>query len=336
MSITVVGIDIGKNCFHLHALHDDGEKVTRKKLSRSKLYSFMAQLDNTNVVMETCGGAHFLARKFREYGHAVRLISPQFVKPFLKSHKTDYNDTEAITEAASRPGMRFVTIKTSEQQSLQLLHRFRQRMVAQRTALVNETRGALLEFGITIPCGISHLRAQLPRVIEDADNGLPVDTRDLLSGLLKDLEQLDERIKECDDQIARAADKEATCQRLMTIVGVGPITATALHAAIGDGKQFKNGRQLAAWLGLTPRQYTTGGKPRLPGISKKGDRYLRTLLIHCARAVLCRVKREDDRCKRWVKQLESRSHKNVATVGLANKLSRIAWAIITKGQVYQA
>lgn len=336
MSIAVIGIDIGKNCFHLHIVYDGDPKPKRKKLTRNSLYEYIAQLSPCILAMEACGGAHHLARKFISQGHSVKLISPQFVKPFLKSNKNDYNDAEAIAEAACRPSMRFVTVKSEEQQSLQLTHRFRQKLVRQRTALINEVRGALLEVGITLAQGAHKVRGYLPGILADAENSLCQSLRALLAQLYEDIKYLDGRIAEYDQSIEEAAESEADCQRLITVPGIGSLTAVALHAAVGDAKQFKSGREMSAWIGLTPRQYSTGGKPKLSGISKRGDRYLRTLLIHCARSIICRLKDESNHCKQWALALKSRSNLNVAVVALANKLARIAWAVITKGECYKA
>ncbi|WP_422469172.1 IS110 family transposase, partial [Endozoicomonas sp. ALC013] len=247
-----------------------------------------------------------------------------------------YNDAEAITEAASRPSMRFVPVKTSEQQAWQLLHRYRQQAVDQRTALVNQIRGSLLEEGIVVAQGIGKVRAQLPRILEDAENGLHSLTRELLHGLSEELVRLDQRIQQYDQKIQELACNDNICRRLMTMPGIGAIIATALRAAIGDATYFHSGRHLAAWMGLVPRQHSTGGKSVLLGISKRGDKYLRTLLIHGARSVLHCLKNQDDRCKKWVSQLNERSNHNVATVGLANKMARIVWVIMTRNEVYKA
>ncbi len=336
MTISVLGIDIGKNNFHLFGVDDQGSKVIRKKLSRKNLLEYVANLEPCIIAMEACGGAHYLARLFKNYGHTVKLISPQFVKPYVKTNKNDYNDAEAIAEAASRPSMRFVPVKTSEQQAWQLLHRYRQQAVDQRTALVNQIRGSLLEEGIVVAQGIGKVRAQLPRILEDAENGLHSLTRELLHGLSEELASLDKRIQQYDQKIQELAENDDECRRMMTMPGIGAITATALKAAVGDATYFKSGRHLAAWLGLVPRQHSTGGKSVLLGISKRGDKYLRTLLIHGARSVLHCLKNKDDRCKKWVSQLNERSNHNVAAVGLANKMARIVWVIMTRNEVYKA
>ncbi|WP_448217220.1 IS110 family transposase [Endozoicomonas sp. 2B-B] len=336
MCVSVLGIDIGKNSFHLFGIDRKGNRLIKKKLSRKNLLEYIANLEPCLIAMEACGGSHYLARLFQKQGHNVKLIAPQFVKPYVKSNKNDYNDAEAICEAATRPTMRFVAIKTSEQQAWQMLHRYRQQSIEQRTALVNQIRGALLEEGIVVAQGIGKLRAQLPRLLENAENGLHPLSRSLLYGLSEELSNLDKRIREYDQKIHEIASQDDVCIRLMTIPGIGALIATALKAAISNPKNFKSGRELSAWLGLVPRQYSTGGKPKLLGISKRGDKYLRTLLIHGARSVLCVLKNTDDRCKKWAVQLNARTNHNVATVGLANKIARIIWVIMAKGEVYKA
>ena len=335
MSISVLGIDVGKNNFHLFDSATSSNKTARKKMPRHKLLEYIATLEPRTIAMEACAGAHFLARTFEAHGHTVKLIAPQYVKPFVKTNKNDYNDAEAISEAAMRPNMHFVPIKSSEQQSIQLLHRVRSGAVKQRTEIVNEARAALLEEGITIAQGIEKVRSQLPRILEDADNGLCRRMRALIADLYGRIQTLDECIKDYDRQVIELAETDEDCQRLQTIPGIGPLTATAIKMAMGKAENFTSGRHFAAWLGLVPRQVSTGGKPRLLGISKCGNPYLRTLLIHGARAVLYCVKNESDKCKKWVTQLNHRKHGSVATVGLANKLARIAWALMNNRAVYK-
>ncbi len=263
-------------------------------------------------------------------GHTVKLMAPQFVKPYVKSNKNDANDAEAICEAVARPTMRFVAIKTIEQQDIQAVHRIRSELVQQRTAKVNQIRGLLGEYGLVVGQRIDVLRKALPLILEDAENGLTVDFRTLLEGLQQDLITLDQRVDDMDKKIKLLASSNEDAKRLQQIPGIGPITATALISAIGDGKQFKRGRGLAAWLGLTPRQHSSGGKDRLLGISKRGDAYLRTLLIHGARAVLKVVGNKEDPRSRWIQNLCGRRNKNIAAVALANKNARIVWALLTK------
>jgi len=328
-TIKVLGIDLAKNTFHLHGVGAHGKVVMRKKLSRSKLAAFMANLPPCLVGMEACGGSHDWARKFRAMGHDVRLMSPQFVKPYVKSNKNDMADAEAICEAVGRPSMRFVPIKG------QSLHRAREQAVKNRTAQANQIRGLLMEYGIVQAKGIASLRKALPEILEDADNSLSDMFRELLCGLHDELRRLDERIAAYDTQIKVLSAQSESCKRLMTIPGVGPMTATALAAAVGDAKAFASGREMSAWLGLVPRQHSTGGKPKLLGISKRGDTYLRKLLIHGARSALRFADRKQDRRSRWVVAVETRRGSNIAAVALANKTVRAAWVLLSRSEEYE-
>jgi len=334
--IKVVGIDLAKSIFHLHGVDMHGKVVMRRKLSRDKLTTLMSRLTPCLVGMEACGGSHDWARKLMSMGHDVRLMSPQFVKPYVKSNKNDMVDAEAICEAVQRPNMRFVPIKGVEQQDIQSLHRARSLAVSHRTALVNQMRGLLLEYGMPVVKGVASLRKALPEMLEDADNGLTPMFRGLLSGLQDELHRLNERIAAYDMQIKCLSEQSDACRRLMTIPGVGPMTATALVAAVADAKVFKSGREMSAWLGLVPRQHSTGGKPKLLGISKRGDTYLRKLLIHGARAALRFADRKQDRRSRWVVELEVRRGRNIAAVALANKTVRTAWVLLCGSEEYKA
>jgi len=287
------------------------------------------------VGMEACGGAHYWARKFEELGHEVHLMAPQFVKPYVKSNKHDAADAEAICEAVQRPGMRFVPIKQAEQQDLQSLHRARSLAVAQRTAQVNQIRGLLLEYGIEIAPGRHHVRQSLPAIMEDGENGLSIEFRELLFMLYEQVVYWDERVGGFDRKLEHISQHNKWCIILMTIPGIGPKVATALVAAVGDAREFSNGREMAAWLGLVPRQHSTAGKARLLGISKRGDSYLRTLLIHGARSVVRFAANKTDRRSRWISALEQRRGRNITAVALANKNVRTAWALLTTGQAYQ-
>jgi transposase len=285
--------------------------------------------------MEACGSAHHWARLFRTFGHEVRLIAPQFVKPYVKSNKNDAADAEAICEAAQRPGMRFVAVKTVEQQDIQAIHRMRSLAVQQRTAQINQIRGLLLEYGLEVAQGRAAIQRRLPEILEDADNGLSERFRAEVHELAEELRHLNERVAHYDEQIEQIAQGDAQARALMTIPGLGAKGATALLAAVGEDPQLlKNGRGLAAWLGLVPRQHSTGGRERLLGISKRGDVYLRNLLIHGARAVLRCVERKEDRTSRWATALKARRHTNVAVVAMANKIARIAYAVIVTGKPY--
>lgn len=337
MKITVLGIDRAKNVFQLHGIDEQGNVVVRKQLVRSRLLAFVAQLAPCRIGMEACQGAHHWAREMRKLGHDVRLMSPQFVTPYRKSHKNDPNDAAAICEAVSRPHMRFVPIKEVEHQDIQALPRARQLLIKQRTALCNQIRGLLSEYGIVVAQGVHRLRKSLPALLEDAEHGLTLLSRELFQVLYQQLVWLDERIEVMDHKLLQVFSTTEACQRVAKIEGVGPMIATALYAAVPQADVFHNGRHLAAWLGLVPRQHSTGGKSRLLGISKRGDRYLRTLLIHGARAVVYRWKDKlhPSPRARWLQQLIARRGINRATVALANKIARVAWVLLRKGVTYQ-
>ena len=335
MKLHTIGIDLGKTVFHLVGLNLRGEVVVRKKFSRKQLLHYTANLHVDLIGMEACGGAHFLGRALREQGHEVRLMPAQYVKPFVKTNKNDFIDAEAIAEAVTRPRMRFVPIKTDDQLDMQSLHRVRERWVMRRTAIVNQVRGLLLERGITLPKGRSHLDAALPRILEDAELNFSGALRTLLSQLKLELDQMAMRIGEADAVLNKTARENADCQRLLAIPGLGPVTATALIAAIGNGAAFHNGRGFAAWMGIVPGEYSTGGKQKLLGISKRGNPYLRRLFIQGARAVLQQSTKQTSGLRAWLAQLSARTHPNVAAVALANKLARMAWAVLAKNEPYR-
>jgi transposase len=330
MNIKRIGIDLAKQVFQVHGVDNQEKAVLRKQLRRTQMLDFFKKLPPCLIGMEACGSAHYWGRELQKQGHTVKLMAPQFVKPYVKSNKNDANDAEAICEAVARPSMRFVAIKTIAQQDIQAIHRIRSELVQQRTAKGNQIRGLLAEYGLVVGRRVDVLRTALPLLLEDAENGLTIDFRALLEGLRQDLIKLGERVDEMDKKIKLLASNNTEAKRLLQIPGIGPITATALVCAIGDGKQFKRGRDLAAWLGLTPRQHSSGGKDRLLGISKRGDAYLRTLLIHGARAVLRVSGDKDDPRSRWLQNLCGRRNKNIAAVALANKNARIVWALLTK------
>jgi transposase len=337
MKANRVGVDLAKNVFQVHGVDAKEQVVWRRQLPRGRwLEAVCERLEpGAEVGMEACSGAHHWARELQTRGYRVKLLAPQFVKPYVKSNKTDRNDAEAICEAMSRPGMRFVEVKSVAQQDIQAVHRVRSELVAQRTAKASQIRGLVAEYGLVVPAGLPRLRAALPGWLEDAENGLSERFRRLLFGLWSDLRGLCQRVSELDDEIAAIAKSDPVAQRLQQLRGVGPVTATALAAAVGSGAQFRRGRDLAVWLGLTPRQHSSGGKVRLLGISKRGDPYLRRLLVHGARAVIQYAKDRDDPLSQWVTRLAARRHVNVATVALANKTARIAWAMIRTGEDYQ-
>lgn len=335
MNITRIGIDLAKQVFQLHGVDLHGKVLVRKRLRRAQMLGYFGKLTPCLIGMEACGSAHYWARELSRLGHEVRLMAPQFVKPYVKRGKNDANDAEALCEAVSRPCMRFVTVKTVEQQAMQAEHRIRARLVKTRSALSNEIRGLLAEFGIVVPTSLGQLRRALPELLEDGENGLPGHFRRLLAELAEELRSLDERLKLYDLRLATHAREDDRVKRLLAVEGIGPVSASALVAAVGDGGQFGKGRDLAAWLGLTPREHSSGGKQRLGGISKQGDKYVRMLLIHGARAALNAAANKTDRRSRWVVSLAARRNKNIATVALANKNARIAWAILSRGEDYR-
>ena len=328
MKITTVGLDLAKSVFQVHGVDVRGKAVLRKQLKRSEMATFFANLPSCLIGMEACSSAHHWARKLMALGHEVRLMAPQFVKPYVKTNKNDRNDAEAICEAVARPNMRFVPVKTSEQQTVLALHRARAAYVKARTAQANQMRGLLSEFGIILPAGIAHLYRQVPDILADGDNTLPGPMRALLRRLLAQLKALDQQVGELKGEIVTWHLHNEDSRRLEHIGGFGPLTASALVASLGNARSFKNGRQVAAWLGLVPRQDSSGGKTKLLGISKHGDVYLRTLLIHGARAVLRHLAHRSHGTNDWLRRLLARRHKNIAAVALANKNARIAWALL--------
>jgi len=336
MKITTIGLDIAKSVFHCYAVNKMGRFVNKKQLKRQQVLVYFAKLESCLIVMEACGGANYWARELADLGHEVKLISPQYVKPFVKGNKNDYNDAEAIAEAAQRPNMRFVPIKSVAQQDIQNFHRQRERIKKERTALVNQLRGLLAEYGIVINKGVTAVRKGLPGILEDAENGLTAFARELFAELLEELRGLDQRFEQCEQRLACLNQDNEVCQRLDGILGIGPITASATYAAAGDGKDFVNGRHFSAWLGLVPGQHSTGGKTVLLGISKRGNGYLRTLFIHGARAVLRHSAHKTDSFSRWAQALLARRGHNKACVAVANKMARMAWVIMAKGENYRA
>lgn len=330
MNIKRIGLDLAKQVFQVHGVDYQEKVVLRKQLRRNQMLAFFRQLTPCLIGMEACSSAHYWARELQKMGHTVKLMAPQFVKPYVKGNKNDANDAEAICEAVSRPNMRFVAIKTIEQQDIQAMHRIRTVLIQQRTAKVNQIRGFLAEYGIVIERSVDKLRKALPMLLEESENGLSFDFRALLQDLQQDLITLNDRVSNLDKKIQLLASSNSAAKRLQQVPGIGPITATALVCALGDGKQFKRGRDLAAWIGLTPRQHSSGGKECLLGISKRGDSYLRTLLIHGARSVLKVADKKDDPRSCWLQNLCSRRNKNIAAVALANKNARIVWALLTK------
>lgn len=337
MKLTRVGVDLAKQVFQVHGVDRAERPVWCKRLKRNRWITELERVvePDAEIGMEACGGAHHWARVLLAKGYHVKMIAPQFVKPYVKTNKTDANDAEAICEAMSRPSMRFVAVKTVEQQDLQAVHRVRSSLIKERTAKSNQLRGLVYEYGLVAPRELHALRKAVPDWLEDAQNGLTARFRSLLAGLYDDLRQLDERVRELDREIAAIAREHEPVARLEQISGVGPLVASALYALVGDGRQYRSGRELAVALGLTPRQHSSGGKDKLLGISKRGDKYVRTLLIHGARSALRVSPNKTDRLSRWAVALAERSHPNVAVTALANKMARVAWAMLRHGTNYE-
>ncbi|KVZ88756.1 IS110 family transposase [Burkholderia ubonensis] len=336
MNVTTIGIDLAKDIFQVHGVNEHGKPILRKQLKRHQIVAFFANLLGCLIGMEACASAHFWARKLQTLGHTVRLMAPQFVKPYVKTNKNDVADAEAICEAVARPNMRFVPIKNVDQQAVLALHRARQGFVRARTAQANQIRGLLGEFGLVMPRGITSIAQHVPQLIEDASNELPGSFRLLIQRLTDHLKELDRQVAEIETQIKAWHHASDASRRLAEIPGIGPIMASALVVSIGDGKCFSNARQLAAWLGLVPRQHSSGGEPTLLGISKHGDTYLWTLMVHGARAVVRYCANKDDAFSGWLHRLLTRRHKNVAVVAVANRNARIAWALLTQGTAFRS
>jgi transposase len=341
MQIAVLGIDLGKNSCSVVGLDASGRVVLRRRLHREGVVKLAAEQPGCVMAMEACCGAHHLGRRLRDQGHQVRLMAPEYVRPYVKAQKNDDRDAEAIAEAATRPTMRFVELKSAEQLDMQSLHRVRDRLVGERTALINQLRAVLLERGFTAPQGRRKFEQALAALLDgDGDQpagiALSARIRALVDDMRAEWADLDRRITSFDDEFAAQAKTDEAARRLATIPGIGVLNATALAAAIGNAGTFARGRDLAAWLGLVPRQMTTGGKPRLLGISKRGNKYLRTLLIHGARSAMPSLLATNTALGAWLRGLVTRVHKNAATVALANKLARIAWAVLRRGESFNA
>jgi transposase len=335
MTVVTLGLDLGKNWIHMVGFDGDGHIVLRRRLKRDRLLAQSANMPACVIGMEACSGAHHLARSLQAQRHTPRLMPPQYVKPFVKANKNDYRDAEANAEAVGRPTMRFVPVKTEAQLDLQTIHRVRQRLVGGRTALINQLRAILLERGITVPQRRRVLERELPGILADERNGLSPRIRLLIENMRAEWHELDRGIEAFDAELVAMAKTNDACRRLCEIPGIGALNATALVAAVSNGAAFAKGRDMAAWLGLTPREYSTGGKQRLLGISKRGNKYLRTLLIHGARAALPYLAMRQDGLGCWLRKLLERVHRNVAVVALANKLARIAWAVLNRSQPYR-
>lgn len=336
MEIATVGLDLAKSVFHAVCFDARGREVKKRMLRRRQVSAFFAQLPACRIGMEACGSSHYWARDLEALGHEVKLIPAQHVKAYVRGNKNDYNDARAIGEALGRPGMRFVAVKSIAQQDLQALHRVRGQCIKERTALCNSTRGLLAEYGLVVAKGVAALRRAIPEFLEDAENGLSERFRALLARRYQQLLELEEHIGYYTGEFERSSRADERCRRLRTIPGYGPILSSAFAATVGDGRAYRRGRDVSASLGLVPAQHSTGGKERLLGISKRGDKYLRTLLVHGARSVMYHTSGKSDRLSRWVQRLCAERGTNKAVVALANKLARIGWAVLSKRTVYQA
>ncbi len=334
MNHTRIGIDLAKNVFHMIVLGPEGNVIKRRKFSRAQLAEYVSQLEPATIAMEACGSAHHWARRFREYGHQVMLLPPQHVKGYLRGQKNDYNDALAIAEALSHGAIRSIPVKTVEQQDDQALHRIRQLRIKELRSLVNQLRGLLSEYGIVLPQGKQALRAQLPLLLEDAENGLTPGFRALLNREYRRLRFLIEDVEWFDQQLLHQSKEDDVCKRLKALPGFGPVVSSAVKGWMGNGRQFKRGRDASAALGVVPRQATSGDKIRLMGITKRGDKYTRSLVVHGARAVVREAHKKDDPLSRWISRLVETRGYNKATVALANKLIRIAWVIVARGETY--
>lgn len=333
--ITTVGLDLAKNVFHVMCCDERGKVVKKRMLKRGQVLAFFAPLARCLIGMEACASAHYWARQLAALGHEVKLVPAQYVKAYVRGNKNDYNDALAISEAVTRPQMRFVSVKTVAQQDVQALHRLRERSVQMRTGLCNQIRGLVGEYGLVCAKGVANLRRQIPVWLEDGENGLSDFFRRLLSQSYQQLQRLDEQIDVYTQELKRHSQQNEACQRLQSIPGYGPIVASVFYSQVGNGEAYRRGRDVAASLGLVPRQHSSGGKDSLLGISKRGDRYLRSLLVHGARAVVSRAKHKDDRLSRWINRLRAERGMNKATVALANKMARMGWAILANKTVYQ-
>jgi transposase len=335
MAVKTIGLDIAKHVFQVHGADASGKVVLKKRLRREQVTDFFGSVARCVVAMEATRGAHYWARVIGSFGHEVRLIAPQFVKPYVRGQKNDMQDAAAICEAASRPEMRFVPQKSISQQDMQMLHRIRSRLVGNRTQLGNQIRGLLAEYGIIVPLHLHQLRRKLIELASEPHSQLTPFAQELFASLYAELCSIDERITAIERRIQQTFHREEACQKIAEVEGVGPVIATAIVAAIADGKAFRNGRQLAAWLGLVPRQHSSGDKQRLLGISKRGDPYLRMLLIHGARSVVYRCVTKTDSRSRWIADKQRRLGTTKACVAVANKNARIIWALLAKDEPYR-
>ena len=334
--ITTIGLDLAKHVFHVACCDERGKLVSKRMLKRRQVLRFFADFPPCRIGMEACASAHYWGRQLQGLGHEVMLIPAQYVKAYVRGNKNDYNDALAISEAMSCPQMRRVAVKTPEQQDIQALHRLRERCVQMHTGLCNQIRGLVAEYGLVCPKGMTVLRRQIPAWLEDGENGLSDLFRRLLSESYAQLQSLDAHIAFYTEELERQGKQNTACQRLQTIPGFGPIVASVFYSQVGDGQAFRRGRDAAAALGLVPRQHSSGAKNSLLGISKRGDRYLRSLLVHGARAVVARAANKHDRLSQWINRIRAERGFNKATVALANKMARIGWAVVANKTVYRA
>lgn len=333
-NIKVLGIDLAKNVFQLHGTDGKGKKILSKRLRREKLADFIVNLPPCLIGIEACGGSNYWGRLFKQMGHQVKIMSPQFVKPYVMSNKNDQNDARGIAEAVTRPHMKFVSIKNIEQQDILLLHRARELLVKQKTAQSNQIRGLLAEYGIVIPKGLTPIK-NLPIILDNNAGKLTVRSQEIFTRLYEQFNAIDNQLTIYNKELELMVKQDSQCQEILKIEGIGPITASAIIATIGDAKLFKNGREVSAWLGLTPKQYSSGENIRLTRISKRGDRYVRTLLIHGARSVLKNCDKKTDKKSQWITDKKRRCGYNKAAVALANKNARVIWAILATGECYR-
>lgn len=334
-TISRIGIDLSKNNFQVCAINSAGQTIINRNFKDFKLIEYLQKLNPVEIGIEACGSAHFWSRKFKHMGHQVKIIPPQHVKPFVKTNKSDGADALAITEAMQRPGLFFVPEKSIEQQDIQALHRVRERLVKSRTALMNETRGLLLEYGIKFKTGVSSFKKEIPRVLEEVNYDLTSRMRLLLRSLMDELYQLENQIEKIEIELREYFNNSELCQKIEKVKGLGLITTTAVVSAVGSAKQFKNGRQMAAWLGLVPRHSGTGGVVRMGSLSKRGNTYLRTLLTHGARAAVWSSQKKTDAQSLWIQEKIKRNGKNKTISAVANKNARVIWKLLTSEEQFK-
>tara|TARA_B110001454_G_C12688869_1_gene421462 strand:+ start:201 stop:1295 length:1095 start_codon:yes stop_codon:yes gene_type:complete len=333
--ITLLGIDLAKNVFQIIGLDKHHKEVVRKRLNRIKLHEYIGNLPKCRILMESCGSSNYWGRTFVSMGHEVNLVSPQHVTPYVGNHKNDYKDTEALLEVGTRPRTKFVSIKTIEQQDMQSILRVRERIVGNRVSLSNQLRGLLLEYGIDISKGFSSLKEKIPKLLDSSNEQLSIQMKEVVSECYEEFKGLSERIAAYDKRLERMSAQHESCQLLRSIPGIGPISAVALYSSVGNGSQFKNGREMAAHIGLVPRQHSSGERQVLLGITRQGDGNLKQLLIHGARAVVQHAQKKTDWRSEWINKLSVRKHKNVVATAVANRTARIAWAVLSSGTSYR-